>query len=341
MEVRNILTGDRPTGKLHLGHYVGSLASRLEFQNMPGNQLYVMIADMQALTDCYDEPSRIVSSVRDVMCDYLAVGLDPAHVVFFIQSQVRELTELTMYFMNLVSVNRLERNPTVKAEIQQKRFSDSIPAGFLCYPISQAADITAFRAEIVPVGEDQAPLIEQTNEIVRKFNRLYNTNCLKEVKPVFGHVPRLVGIDGQNKASKSLNNTIFLSDSAEAIKSKIYAMYTDPYHISINDPGNVEGNVVFQYLDAFCDDVNEVRDLKARYTKGGVGDIVIKSLLNDVLQKFLAPIRERREYFIDDRNGVVENILHNGIVQANKVVGETMRDVRNAIGIDKYCVVVV
>ncbi|MDR3151453.1 MAG: tryptophan--tRNA ligase, partial [Holosporaceae bacterium] len=245
------LTGDRPTGKLHLGHFVGSLKSRLELQN-ECNQ-YIMIADTQALTDYFENPQLVIESIMEVVADYLAVGLDPNLSTIFIQSQVPHLCELTMYYMNLVTVSRLQRNPTVKAELVHKGFGSSIPAGFLCYPVSQAADITAFGAEIVPVGEDQLPMIEQTNEIVRKFNRLYNTKCLKEANARLSSVKRLSGIDGKAKASKSLNNAIFLSDAPDVIKEKVYAMFTDPNHIRVSDGGNVKGNVVFEYLDAFYD----------------------------------------------------------------------------------------
>lgn len=327
------LTGDRPTGKLHLGHYVGSIGKRLEYQCRTDSVLFIMIADVQALTDYYAQPGYVAQSVLEIMCDYLAVGLNPEKVTFFVQSGVPELAELTVYFMNLVTVSRLERNPTVKAEIQQKLFGDSVPAGFLCYPISQAADIAAFRAEHVLVGADQAPMIEQTNEIVRRFNKLYAVDCLKETKAVFGKVARLMGVDGGCKASKSSGNAIFLSDDADTIKSKVRSMYTDQGHLFIDSPGKVEGNVVFQYLDAFYDDVEDLADLKKRYTRGGLGDMEIKGLLNDVLQKFIAPIRERRMSVMTDLKGVLE-ILHDGTRKARVVAKETLCDVRKAIGLD-------
>ena len=280
-----ILTGDRPTGKLHLGHYVGSLANRIKLQDE--YEQYIMIADIQALTDNFENPSKIVDNLYEVALDYLSVGIEPQKSTLFIQSHIPELAELTVYYLNLVTLGRLERNPTVKTEIQQKGYDSSIPAGFFCYPVSQAADITAFKAEAVPVGDDQVPMIEQTNEIVRRFNRIYNTDCLKEAKPILSKIPRLVGIDGQSKASKSLGNAIFISDTPEEIKRKVFLMFTDPTHLKISDPGKVEGNVVFDYLDAFHSDPQEVATLKAHYRKGGLGDSTIKNLLNTCLQTML------------------------------------------------------
>jgi len=332
MDKKNIvLTGDRPTGKLHLGHYIGSLKNRIELQK--SYDQYIMIADTQALTDYFENPERISESIFEVVSDYLAVGIDPDLSTIFIQSQVSALPELMMYYMNLVTVSRLERNPTVKTELAQKDFATSVPAGFLCYPISQAADITAFKAEIVPVGEDQLPLIEQTNEVVRKFNRLYNTDCLKEAKAHLSKTSRLVGIDGKAKASKSLNNAIFLSDSPEIIKQKVFSMFTDPNHIKISDPGRVEGNVVFQYLDAFHEDKNEVEDLKLQYSKGGLGDTTIKSLLNDCLQKLLQPIREKRAAI--DKKYLLD-ICIEGTKKAQKSANRTLNEVKNAIGINFF-----
>ena len=267
MNKKTILTGDRPTGKLHLGHFVGSLEARVRLQH-EYNQ-FVMIADTQALTDNFENPAKVVENVYEVAMDYISVGIDPNLTTIFIQSQVPELTELTSYYMNLVTIGRLERNPTVKTEIGQKGYSDSIPAGFFCYPVSQAADITAFKAELVPVGDDQVPMIEQTNEIVRRFNRIYNTECLVECKAFLSKTSRLVGIDGKAKASKSLGNTIILSDSPDEIKKKVMMMYTDSNHLKVSDPGQVEGNVVFAYLDAFATDKDEIDDLKAHYAKGG------------------------------------------------------------------------
>lgn len=325
-----ILTGDRPTGKLHLGHYGGSLKNRVSLQNT--YKQYIMIADVQALTDNFDNPKKVTDNVLEVMADYLAVGIDPNISTIFIQSQIPELSELTMYYMNLVTLGRLQRNPTVKAEIQQKGFIDSLPVGFLCYPISQAADITGFDADLVPVGEDQLPMIEQTNEIVRKFNATYNRECLKEVEPLVGNVKRLVGIDGKAKASKSLNNTIFLSDSSDEIKRKVYMMYTDPNHLKISDPGQVEGNVVFDYLDAFHDNKLEVEELKSHYRKGGLGDTTIKSILNSTLQSLLEPIREKRESLHNDD---LMEILYQGTNNAKKVVENKVEQVKKTIGI-KY-----
>lgn len=325
-----ILTGDRPSGKLHLGHYIGSLASRLKLEAK--FEQYIMVADVQALTDNFENPQKVNDSVFEVAKDYLAVGLDPNQSTFFIQSQVPEITELTIYFLNLVNLGRLERNPTVKAEIQQKGFEGAIPVGFFCYPISQAADIAIFQAELVPVGDDQLPMIEQTNEIVRRFNRIYNTECLKECEAYLSHAPRLVGIDGKAKASKSLNNTIFLSDSAEEIKQKVFQMYTDPNHLKISDPGQIEGNVVFSYLDAFHSNKDEVAELKAHYQRGGLGDMTIKKLLNNSLQDFLGPIRERREKISRD---YVQDILALGTKKARQKAQNTMEQVRSVMSL-KY-----
>ena len=326
-----ILTGDRPTGRLHLGHYIGSLRSRVELQEK--YRQFIMIADMQALTDYFERPKHVANSVEEVVKDYIGVGINPEKSTIFIQSQIKELAELTMLFLNLVTTSRLERNPTIKSEILLRGFDSSIPAGFLCYPVSQAADITLFKAELVPAGDDQAPMIEQTNELVRKFNRIYNTDCLKETEILLSSTPRLVGIDGKAKASKSLNNAIFLSDSAEEIKEKVFSMYTDPNHININDPGNVEGNVVFAYLDAFHEDKNEVESLKQQYKKGGLGDVKLKSILNDTLQKIITPIRERRSAVSTD---AVREIVHQGTKKAQKIAEETMKEVKEAVGINYF-----
>lgn len=325
------LTGDRPTGCLHLGHYIGSLKNRLELQET--HDQYVMIADVQALTDYFESPKKVIESVLEVVSDYIAIGIDPEKTTIFIQSQIQALTELTTYYMNLVPVSRLERNPTVKAELAQKKFSQSIPAGFLCYPVSQAADITLFKADIVPVGDDQAPMIEQTNEIVRKFNATYNTTCLKEVRAYYSKTGRLVGIDGMAKASKSLNNAIFLSDSAESVKEKVFAMFTDPDHLRVSDPGKVEGNVVFAYLDAFYDDKGEIESLKSQYKKGGLGDITLKSLLNKTLQDLLKPIREKRESL--NKKDLLE-ICAEGTKKAQKVGNQTLQEVKAAIGLNYF-----
>ncbi|MBS0185021.1 MAG: tryptophan--tRNA ligase [Proteobacteria bacterium] len=326
-----ILTGDRPTGKLHLGHYVGSLLNRLLLQDTYTQ--FVMIADVQALTDNFEHPQKIIEHVYEVARDYLSIGLDPQKTTFFIQSQIPEITELTLYYLNLVTLGRLERNPTVKSEIQQKKYEDSIPAGFFCYPVNQAADITIFKADLVPVGQDQVPMVEQTNEIVRKFNRIYKTTCLKEAKVLLSQTSRLVGIDGKSKASKSLGNTIFLSDTPEAIKQKVFAMYTDPMHLRLSDPGQVEGNVVFTYLDAFYKDKEELEALKAHYQRGGLGDTTLKNLLNDTLQNLLTPFREKRESF---KTKDLQEILFSGTKKARAVAQATMREVREAIGLNYF-----
>ncbi len=327
---KRILTGDRPSGRLHLGHYIGSLQNRIKLQDV--YEQYVMIADVQALTDNFENPKKITTNVFEVAMDYLSVGIDPSQSTILIQSQIPEIGELTVYYLNLVTLGRLERNPTVKAEIQQKDYTDSIPAGFFCYPVSQAADITIFQAEVVPVGDDQVPMIEQTNEIVRRFNRIYNTQCLKECKPFLSKTPRLIGIDGKFKASKSLGNAIFLSDSKEEIKAKVFQMYTDPHHIKISDPGSTEGNAVFIYLDAFHPDKQEVENLKEHYKRGGLGDTTIKSILNQVLQDLLEPIREKREKI---NFAEVQEILYQGTEKAHQLAKTTMEMVREAIGI-KY-----
>lgn len=326
---KTILTGDRPTGNLHLGHYIGSLVSRVRLQDEC--KQYIMIADTQALTDNFDNVTKVISNIHQVAMDYIAVGIDPEKTTIMVQSCIPELTELTMYYMNLVTMARLERNPTIKNEIRQKGMAESTPVGFFCYPISQAADITAFNADLVPVGDDQLPMIEQTNEIVRKFNTIYNTSCLKEVKPFLTNVSRLVGIDGKEKAGKSLGNAIMLSDSPDAIKNKVFAMYTDPNHIKVTDPGRVEGNAVFAYLDAFFDDKDELDELKAHYRKGGLGDVVIKNKLNDCLQSLLEPIRERRSRA---SKKVIEEIIRDGTKKSQLIAKETLESVKSAMGID-------
>lgn len=323
-----VLTGDRPTGPLHLGHYVGSLCNRVKLQTE--NEQYVMIADVQALTDHAEDPQKITSQVLEVAKDYFSVGLDPAQSTIFIQSGIPALPELTVYFLNLVTLGRLERNPTVKTEILQKGFSDAIPAGFFCYPVSQAADITAFQATCVPVGDDQLPMIEQTNEIVRKFNRIYNTDCLKEAKALLSHAPRLMGIDGKAKASKSLGNAIFLSDPAPIVREKVFRMFTDPDHLKVSDPGKVEGNVVFSYLDAFYANHDEVNALKAHYQKGGLGDTRLKTMLYECLEAFLEPIREKRAQYTDQ---TVQEILRQGTQNAAKLADQTLGEVRSAMGL--------
>ncbi|RAN55841.1 tryptophan--tRNA ligase [Dolosigranulum pigrum] len=332
-----ILTGDRPTGKLHLGHYVGSLSNRVKLQNEGGKALYVMIADQQALTDNAREPRKVQESVLQVGLDYLAVGLDPKKTTMFIQSQIPQLAELSAYYMNLVTTSRLERNPTVKSEIQQKNFNQSVPVGFYVYPISQVADITAFKATHVPVGDDQQPMIEQAREVARDFNRIYGRDVLVEpeiILPPKGQ-GRLVGIDGKGKMSKSLNNGIYLSDSADEIQKKVMSMFTDPNHIRIEDPGQVAGNVVFTYLDVFADDQEKVQELKDHYERGGLGDVKIKRYLNDILQAKLKPIRERREEFAANPDYVM-NMLKEGSEKAEKVAAQTLKEVKDAMGINYF-----
>jgi tryptophanyl-tRNA synthetase len=323
-----ILTGDRPTGPLHLGHYVGTLKNRVELQDTC--QQFVMIADVQALTDYYEQPQKVHDNVVEVALDYLAVGIDPKISTIFIQSMVPEIAELTVLFLNLVTVNRLKRNPTVKAEIEQNQFGESIPAGFLMYPVSQAADILSVKATLVPVGEDQAPMIEQTNEIARTFNRLYKREVFPHVKAMIPKIARLPGTDGQAKMGKSLGNAISLSDSAEIVAQKIRGMYTDPGHVKISDPGKVAGNPVFTYLDAFDPDVVAVNRLKEQYQKGGLGDMVVKQRLQEVLEAFLAPIRERRMQYAKDR-GAVLDMLKQGTTKARERTAQTMAEVRNVM----------
>lgn len=327
---KRILTGDRASGRMHLGHYIGSLKNRVKLQN--DYEQYVMIADVQALTDNFENPQKIIESVFEVAKDYLSIGIDPNLTTIFIQSQIPEIAELTVYYLNLVTLGRLERNPTVKSEIQQKGYNNSIPVGFLCYPVSQAADITILQAELVPTGADQVPMIEQTNEIVRCFNRVYNVSCLKECKVILGKNPRLIGIDGKAKASKSLGNAIYLSDTENEVKKKIFQMFTDPNHIKITDPGCIRGNVVFTYLDTFHHDSEEVMALKAHYKRGGLGDVTIKNILNNTIQELLKPIREKRSNI---KNKDIKEILHLGTDKSHKLAKLTMQQVRDAIGI-KY-----
>lgn len=332
-----LLTGDRPTGKLHIGHYIGSLKNRVKLQNSGKYDPYIMIADTQALTDNARNPEKIRNSLIQVALDYLAVGIDPAKSTIYVQSQIPALFELTAYYMDLVTVARLDRNPTVKTEIKQKDFKDSIPIGFLNYPVSQAADITAFKATVIPVGDDQEPMLEQTREIVRTFNRVYNCDVLVEPK---GYFPpkgqgRLPGLDGNAKMSKSLGNAIYLADDAKTVQKKVMSMYTDPNHIHVEDPGKVEGNTVFTYLDVFDPDKDKVAELKAEYQKGGLGDVKIKRYLNKVLEAELAPIRERREKFAQDEDAVYEMLLE-GSKKANKVANATLEQVRDAIGLNYF-----
>ncbi len=326
-----ILTGDRPTGPLHIGHYVGSLANRVALQDECSQ--FVMIADVQALTDNAENPQKVRENILELALDYLAVGIDPKKTTILVQSFLPELFELTCYYLNLVTWNRLKHNPTVKLEIRQKGFGENVPAGFMIYPVSQAADITAFKADLVPVGEDQLPVLEQTIEIVRKFNRTYQTNVLVEPKALVPSIGRLVGTDGKAKMSKSLGNTIFLSDEADVVAQKVKGMYTDPKHLRVEDPGQVEGNPVFIYLDAFDPDKKALEEMKAHYQKGGLGDVVVKKRLLDVLQNFLTPIREKRKKFAQDPSFVLQ-ILSEGTKKARETTSKTLQEVRKAMLLD-------
>ncbi len=342
-----ILTGDRPTGRLHVGHYAGSLKRRVELQNSGEfDEIYIMIADAQALTDNADNPEKVRQNIIEVALDYLACGLDPEKSVLFIQSQVPELCEMTFYYMDLVTVSRLQRNPTVKSEIQMRNFEASIPVGFFTYPISQAADITAFKATTVPVGEDQAPMIEQTREIVHKFNSVYGDTLVEPdiLLPDNKACLRLPGIDGKAKMSKSLGNWIYLSDSEDEIKKKIMSMFTDPNHLRVEDPGQVEGNPVFIYLDAFCrdehfetylPDYKNLDELKAHYTRGGLGDVKVKRFLNSVLQDELRPIRERRKEIARDIPAVYR-ILEEGSRRAEQKAAQTLAEMKRAMKINYF-----
>ncbi len=324
-----ILTGDRPTGQLHLGHYVGSLENRVKLQQ--NHQQYIMIADMQALTDNADNPQKIIHNISEVALDYLAAGLDPKLSTIFVQSAIPELAELTMYYLNLVTVARLQRNPTVKNEMQQKGYNADVPAGFLMYPVSQAADITAFKATIVPVGEDQLPVIEQTNEIVRKFNHLYGA-VLVEARGLLSTTTRLMGLDGKAKMSKSLNNAIYLADDADTLKKKVMSMYTDAQHLRVEDPGQVAGNMVFTYLDAFATDKAQVAAFKEHYSAGGLGDVKLKRYLLEVLEAKFAPIRHKRTELAQDKAQIIDT-LKLGSLRAREVAAQTLQEVRHAIGV--------
>ena len=342
-----ILTGDRPTGRLHIGHYVGSLRRRVELQQAADyKQMFVFIADAQALTDNIDNPEKVRQNVIEVALDYLACGLDPDKVTIFIQSQIPELCELSFYFMDLVSVSRLQRNPTVKTEIQMRGFEGSIPVGFFTYPISQAADITAFRATTVPVGEDQKPMLEQANEIVRRFNYIYGDTLVEPqiLLPDNAACLRLPGTDGKAKMSKSLGNCIYLAETADEVQKKVMSMYTDPLHVHVQDPGHLEGNTVFTYLDAFCrpehferylPDYPNLDELKAHYTRGGLGDMKVKRFLNNILQEELEPIRQRRKMFEKDIPAVYD-MLRKGCENAREVAAQTLADVRRAMKIDYF-----
>ena len=346
-----ILTGDRPTGNLHIGHYVGSLKQRYLLQEKGDyDKMLIMIADTQALTDNYGNPEKVIRNVKEVMLDYLSVGLDPNKVTFFIQSEVRALPELTTYYMNLVTLPRLLRNPTVKSEVKMRGFdseSKGIPVGFANYPISQAADITAFKATIIPVGDDQLPMIEQAREIVKSFNATYNCETLKMPKPMLPENEvclRLPGTDGNAKMSKSLGNCIYLKDDSETVKQKVMSMYTDPDHIKVEDPGKIEGNTVFTYLDAFSTpedfkkylpEFSDLEDLKNHYQKGGVGDVKIKKFLYAILEDLLNPIRERRAYY-EQRTDEIMEYLRKGSIEASKLADETLKEVKKNIGINYF-----
>ncbi|AGP46891.1 Tryptophan--tRNA ligase 2 [Serratia plymuthica] len=328
-----ILTGDRATGSLHLGHYVGSLRQRVELQQ--AHQQTVLVADLQGLTDNGNNPQKISDNVLNLVADYLAVGIDPQKTTICLQSALPALAELTMYYLNLVSVARLERNPTVKSEIIEKDFSRNLPAGFLVYPVSQAADITAFGATHVPVGEDQLPMLEQTNEIVRRFNRIVSRPVLTECQPLLSKVSRLPGLDGKGKMSKSRGNTIMLGADADQVHKAVMSMFTDPGHLNVSDPGRVEGNMVFTYLDAFYDDAVLVAELKAHYRRGGLGDMKIKRLLEDCLQSLLEPIRTRRAEYMADK-GELLRILQHGTQCADQISRQTLARVKAALGLDFF-----
>lgn len=332
MDKKRILTGDRPTGKLHLGHYVGSLKNRVKLQDEYDQ--FVMVADVQALTDNFENPQKVRENIRELVLDYLAVGIDPEKTTILIQSMVPEIAELTVFYLNLVTLERVLRNPTVKDEIKQKGFGQSVPAGFAMYPVSQAADITVFNANLVPVGEDQLPMVEQTREIVRKFNSLYG-EVFVEPEALVGEVKRLPGIDGGAKMSKSLGNAIYLSDSEDELKKKIMNMYTDPDRIHSTDPGKVKGNPVFIYHDVFNSNKDEVEDLKKRYSEGKVGDVEVKEKLFLALNDFLKPIRQRREEF-EGNDEILDKILEDGTKKARDVAKETMKKVRSAMKLDYF-----
>lgn len=328
-----ILTGDRTTGPLHLGHYIGSLRARVQLQHEATQ--FLLLADTQAMTDNVGRHQRVTENVLEVALDYLAVGIDPAKSTIFIQSQVPELAELSQYLLNLVSVARLERNPTIKAEIALRGFERDIPAGFLTYPVSQAADITAFKATHVPVGDDQLPMIEQANELVRRFNHIVEREVLVECAAVLSQTPRLPGLDGKAKMSKSLGNAITLGATPDEISKAVKDMYTDPNHLRVSDPGQVEGNVVFAFLDAFEPDTEKVEELKAHYRRGGLGDSVVKRVLDERLQAIIEPIRTRRREFETDRAQVLD-ILRRGTMRAREVAGQTLSEVKGALGLSYF-----
>lgn len=326
-----VLTGDRPSGNLHLGHLVGSLQQRVALQDQQDQyEQYIMIADVQALTDNFNHPEKVKESTLEVALDYLSVGIDFNKSTVFIQSLIPEIAELTLYYLNLVTVHRLERNPTIKTEIKQKGFGESLPAGFLMYPVHQAADITIVKGTLVPVGNDQLPMIEQTNEIIRSFNRLYNKEVFGEVKALLSSAPRLPGINGAAKMSKSLNNAIFLIDDADTLVKKVMSMYTDPDHIRVQDPGKIEGNMVFTYLDIFDTDTEKVERLKSEYQRGGLGDVTVKRYLIDVLQAQLDPIRKRRLEYSHDKSQVLAMLLQ-GTEKVRAVAASTLKEARGAM----------
>ena len=341
-----ILTGDRPTGPLHIGHYVGSLKNRVKLQNEGDyDEMYVMIADSQALTDNFDNPKKIQDNLFEVALDYLSVGIDPNKVNIFIQSEVDELTTLTYYYTNLITVSRLQRNPTIKTEIKQRGFDKSVPAGFLNYPVSQAADITAFKANLIPVGDDQLPLLEVTNEVVDTFNRIYGKTLIR-CKGYLNEnkvAQRLPGLDGNAKMSKSLGNCIYLKDDSETVYKKVMSMYTDPDHIKIEDPGKVQGNMVFTYLDVFANDeliqkysdFKSLSEMKTKYHAGGLGDVTIKKVLYNILEEILTPIREKRKYY-EEHMDEVKSILEEGTKKAKREASKTLDEVKKAIGINYF-----
>lgn len=334
MEKEIVLTGMRPTGKLHIGHYVGVMPRFLKIQEDNTKQLYLFIADMQALTDNAKNPVKVSNSVLEVAIDYLSCGIDPTKTTLFIQSQIPELTEITMYYANLVTVSRLQRNPTIKEEIKLRNFQSSIPAGFLMYPVSQAADITAFNAKYIPVGEDQAPLIEQAREIVEDFNRIYGDTLVMPsmILPENEAAKRLPGTDGHNKMSKSLNNCIYLSDDSETVRKKVMSMYTDPNHIRVEDPGDTKNNPVFIYLDALCKDRAKFQEMKEHYERGGLGDVACKKYLYQVLEELLEPIRQKRKYY-EEHLDEVKKIYRKGSLAAKENAKATLKRIRQAIGI--------
>jgi tryptophanyl-tRNA synthetase len=332
-DIKIVMTGDRPTGRLHLGHFVGSIQNRIKLQN-EADKSYYMVADIQALTSNADNPDKVIKNVIEVTLDNLACGLDPKKTIMFIQSEIPEIAELTVVFFNLVTLARLKRNPTVKDEMKDKGYGEDVPAGFLMHPISQAADILFCKSTLIPVGEDQKPMIEQTNEIVDDFNRFYG-QTFSRVKHLVGDTPRLIGTNGGSKMSKSLNNGIYLSDDLEEITKKVMSMYTDPDHIHVNDPGKVEGNVVFSYLDIFDPNKSEIQELKDQYIKGGLGDVIIKKRLINILEDLINPIRTKREELAKNPDEIMK-ILEEGTVKARIVAKETMAEVRKALKINYF-----